>query len=151
MPVLTDDGVQFPLKLQTSVCQHHRNASFILHPDQEFVIPAGGIDNQAVHTVFKEALDGPLLPQGVFLAVGKQDLISGALAGLGDALEQQPCKGARNVADAAADQHAAAGLEALCGPIRTVVKLRDHLLDTPAGFRGDIFIFMIQIAGDRRF
>ena len=151
MSVLADDGVQPALILQASVGQHHRHAPLVLHPDQELVIPSGRVDDQAVHPVFEETLNGPLFPQGVLLAVGKEDLIPGALTGLGDALQQQSRKRARDVADAAADQHTAAGLEPLSGPVRAIVELCDHLLDTLAGFRRDILVFVIQVAGNRRF
>ena len=125
------------------VGQNQRRAA-ALQLQQEGVIVAAGVDDQAIHPVFQKAPDGPPLPAGILPAVGKEDLIAGLLAHGGNALEQQGGEGAADIADDAADQHTAAGLQALGGTVGMIVHLGDDTANVLPGLGGHIFILAVQ-------
>ena len=91
-----------------------------------------------------------LLPR-VLPTVGKEHLIARRLAHAGDAPQQKPRKRAPQIADAAADQHGTAGLQALGGAVRPIIQLPDHALDPQPGLLGDVLVTVVQETGNRGF
>ena len=138
LPVGRGHRVQTAFLHQASVRQDDGDAP-LLGLDQEHIVSPGGVDDESVHLVLQEALNGISLSFRVFGTVRKKDLIAGGFAHAGDPLQKQAGKGAAHIPYGAADQHGPAGLQTLSGAVGTVIQLFDHLPDILPCLSGNIF------------